>query len=322
MANAATNTFQQFQAVGDREDIEDIIYNVDPTETPALNNAGRGKASAILHEWQTDSLQTASTTNQQVEGFDLASGGTDSVQATTRIGNQTQISEKSVTISGTQESVDKAGRKSELAYQLAKKGKELKRDMEAMFLANIGASAGNSTTARIAGSLLVQIKSNINKDAGGTAPVYTTQPTGTWTDGTQRTFTEAIAKDVIQKTWIAGGNPKTIMVGALGKQAVSAFSGIVELTSIQKQLAGYTIIGAADAYVSDFGTLAVVPNRFQRSSTAFFIDWDYVAVKYLRPFMQTPLATTGDAQKRLMLAEYTFELKNEKACGVAVDLTP
>jgi hypothetical protein len=314
------NTFQQFQAIGVREELSDIIYNISPTETPFLMNAGRGKVSNTFFEWQTDALATAITTNQQIEGDDITSY--DAVTPTVRLGNYCQISRKTVIISETEEVVDKAGRKSEMSYQLAKKGKELKRDMEADLLANKGANAGSTAVARKTGSLLAFLKTNISKDAGGTAPVYSSVPTDVWTDGTQRAFTETILKDVIQQAWTQGGSPATLMVGALGKQAVSGFAGVVELNSEQKRAGQATIIGAADAYVSDFGTLSVIPNRFQRTSSAFVLDWDYVSVDYLRPFKQEPLAKTGDAEKRLLICEYGLRVKNEKALAVAVDLTP
>lgn len=318
--SAIANTFTNFSAIGVREDLSDIIYNISPTETPCLQNAGRGKANQTFFEWQTDSLASASTTNQQIEGDDITAY--DAVTPTVRLGNYCEIARKTVIISGTEEVSVKAGRKSELAYQLAKKGKEMKRDMESSLLANKGAVAGSTSVARQTGSLLAFIKTNINKANDGTAPVYTNIPTDHWTDGTARTLTETILKDVIQQAWIQGAEPKTIMVGALGKQQVSTFPGVVELTKVQTKSGAAQIIGAADAYVSDFGTLATVPNRFQRTSTMFVLDWDFISVDYLRPFMQVPLAKTGDAEKRMLLAEYGLRVKNEKAEGVAVDLTP
>lgn len=310
-----TNTFTRFDAIGVREELSDAIYNISPMDTPFLSNAGRGKVSNTLFEWQTDALATAVTTNQQIEGDDITSFG--AVTPTVRLGNYTQISRKTLIISATEEAVDKAGRKSELSYQLAKLSNELKRDMEADLLANKGANAGSTSVARKTASALAFVKTNISKT--GTAPVYTSIPTDVWTDSSTRTFTEVILKDVIQQCWTQGGSPKTIMLGAFNKQTFSGFSGVVELTAAQKGGMA-TIIGASDTYVSDFGTLMAVPNRFQRTSTCWVLDWDYVSVEYLRPFMQTPLAKTGDAEKRLLLAEYGLRIKNEKAIGVAVDL--
>src|SRR3546814_5816842 len=140
----ATGGFTTYTAVGDREDLTDIIYNISPTDTPFMTSIGRGKAKAVLHELQTDSLAAASTSNAQLEGDDVA-GSTSA--PTTRVHNYCQISRKDVVITGTQEVVDKAGRDSEMAYQPAKRGKELKRDMESTLLANQGEVAGDSTTA-------------------------------------------------------------------------------------------------------------------------------------------------------------------------------
>ena len=318
--NVIGNTFQTYGAVGIREDLSDVIYNISPTSTPFLNSAQRGKAEQTFFEWQTDVLAAASTSNQQVEGDDITSF--DSEVPTVRMGNYTQISRKTLIISDTEEVVNKAGRKSELSYQLAKKGKELKRDMEANLLANLGASAGSSSVARITGSLLAFIKTNIDKAANGVKPVYTNVPTDVWTAGTPRSFTETILKNVIQQCWTSGAEPKVIMVGALGKQAVSAFTGIAAKRMNQTGSEATAIIGAADAYVSDFGTLSVVPNRFQRPSDAFILDYDYIEVDYLRPFKQVPLAKTGDAEKRMLIVEYGLRVKNEQAEGLATDLTP
>lgn len=316
-----TNTFQQFQAIGVREELSDIIYNISPTETPFMQNAGRGKLAQTFFEWQTDALATAVTNNNQVEGDDIASF--DSVTPTVRLGNYAQISRKTVIISDTEEVVDKAGRKSEISYQLAKKGKELKRDMETGLLAAAhGASAGNSTTARVTASLPSFIKTNITKASNGIAPIYTSIPTDIWTDGTQRSFTETLLKDNIQQCWTQGAEPKTIMVGALAKQVASGFAGVVELMSPQSKGGQATIIGAADTYVSDFGNLTVVPNRFQRARDAFVLDWEFISIDYLRPFKQEPLAKTGDAEKRMLIVEYGLRVKNEKALGIITDLTP
>lgn len=314
-----TNTFQQFQAIGVREELSDMIYNISPVETPFQTNAGRGKITNTFFEWQTDALATNVSTNQQIEGDDITSF--DAVTPTVRLGNYAEIARKTVIISATLEATDRAGRDSEIGYQIAKKGKEMKRDMETSLLHNKGANAGSSAAARKTGSLLAFLKTNINKAANGTAPVYTSTPTDVWTDGTARSFTETILKDVIQQCWTNGAEPKTVMVGALGKQAVSGFSGVVELQSNQGK-GQATIIGAADTYVSDFGRLSVIPNRFQRTSTAFVLDWDYLSVDFLRPFTTEQLAKTGDAEKRLLIAEYGLRCKNEKAEGCAVDLTP
>jgi hypothetical protein len=319
------NTFDTFNAKGIRESLSNVIYNISPEETPFMSNIGRENVKNTYFEWQTDSLAAASTTNAQIEGDDVSSY--DSTSATTRIGNYTQVSRKTLILSGTLESVDKAGRRSELAYQLAKRSAELKRDMESIMLCNQkadGGSSGVSTALRKTGSLLAFIKSNTDKGTGGADPSYTTQPNATRTDATDanlRTFTETILKSVIQKVWAAGGTPKILMVGPVNKQRVSGFAGIAEL---RRDVAGNkpgVIIGAADVYVSDFGAVSVVPNRFQRERDAFVLDPEYASVAFLRPFQTVELAKTGDAEKRMILVEWGLKVNTEAAHGLAADLT-
>ena len=319
------NTFDTFAAKGIRESLSNVIYNISPEETPFMSNIGRENVKNTYFEWQTDSLAAASTTNAQIEGDDVSSF--DSTSATTRVGNYTQISNKTVLISGTLEAVDKAGRRSELAYQLAKRSAEIKRDMESTMLTNQAASAGSagvSTALRKTGSLLAFLKTNVDKGTGGVDPVYTSSPSATRTDATAanlRTFTEAILKTVIQKVWASGGSPKLLMVGPVNKARVSGFTGIAE---IRREVTGNrqaTIIGAADVYVSDFGSVSVVPNRFQRERDAFVLDPEYAAVSYLRPFQTVELAKTGDAEKRLITVEYGLKVNTEAAHGLAADLT-
>jgi hypothetical protein len=319
------NTFDTFGAKGIRESLSNVIYNISPEETPFMSNIGRENVKNTFFEWQTDALAAASTTNAQIEGDDVSSY--DSTTATVRVGNYTQVSRKTLILSGTLESVDKAGRRSELAYQLAKRSAELKRDMESIMLTNqaaTGGSAGVSTALRKTGSLLAFIKSNTDKGTTGADPSYTTQPNATRTDATDanlRTFTETILKSVIQKVWAAGGTPKILMVGPVNKQRVSGFAGIAE---IRREVTGNkpgVIIGAADVYVSDFGAVSVVPNRFQRERDAFVLDPEYASVAFLRPFQTVELAKTGDAEKRMILVEWGLKVNTEAAHGLAADLT-
>ena len=311
-------TMTRFDQIGVREDLSNVIYNISPTETPFIRNAGKGKADNTLFEWQTDALATASSSNQQIEGDDITS--IPAATPTVRLQNYTQISRKLVAVSGTARAVDTAGRKDEYNYQLAKVGAELKRDMEKDLLENKAAAAGSTSSARKTGSLLAWLKSNTTRN-GSTAPVYTTIPTDVWTYGTPRAFTEALLKDNLKQVYDNGGSPTTVMVGSFNKQTMSSFTGVVELTSTQKMTGQATIIGAASAYVSDFGTLSIVPNRFQVASTALVLDYDMVEVDYLRPMQNIPLAKTGDADKGMLLAEYGLRVKNEKGLGVVMDLS-
>lgn len=319
-----TNTFLTYSAKGIREDLSNVIYSISPEETPFVSNVGKGSIANVAFDWQTDTLAAAAA-NAQLEGDETAY---EAVTPTVRLQNFAQISRKSVVISGTEEKVNKAGRKSELAYQIAKRGSELKRDIEFVCLSNQGAVSGDSTTARKTGSLSAFLKTNTNFDAttgesltAGADPVYSNIPTAARTDSsTQRAFTEAMLKDVIQQVWTEGGNPQMLMVGPFNKTVVSGFTGIAE-TRIAATSKPTTIIAAADVYVSDFGNLSIVPNRFQRERDAFVLDPEYACVDYLRPMQTMDMAKTGDADKKLMLAEWGVRIKNEKAHGGIFDLT-
>jgi len=308
-------TFTAHTAIGQREDLTDIIYDISPTETPFMSSIGKTKATAVYHEWQTDSLAAATTANAAIEGADATSA---TLSPTVRLGNYTQIIQKTVQVSGTLDTVNKAGRKSEKAYQLAKASAELKRDLETILLANQGRSAGTSTVARKLGSILSWIKTNSDKASDGSDPA--TIGVSTRTDGTVRTFTEALLKTVVSEVFVSGGNPKVLMVGAAGKQKVSSFAGIAAQRYMAPGNTPTTIIGAADVYMSDFSTISVVPNRFMRVRDALIIDPEYAALAYLRPFQTNDLAKTGDSENTQLLAEVTLEVKNEAAHGIVADL--
>lgn len=313
------NTFTRYSAIGIREDLSNVIYNISPEETPFIANISRENVKNTYFEWQTDALAAASASNAALEGDDISSF--QAVTPTARVGNYTQISTKNVIISGTLEAVDKAGRRSELTYQLAKMGAELKRDMESALLANQAAVAGNTTTARRTAGLPAWLTSNTSFGTGGADPTVGSTPTAARTDGTQRAFTETLLKEVVAEVWNSGGTPKMLMVGSFNKQAASAFAGIA--TKFRDVPAGQQaqIVGAADVYVSDFGTINIVPNRFMRARDALIVDPEYASLAILRPIQQTELAKTGDAEKRLMLVEYGLKVSNQAAHGIVADLT-
>ena len=303
-------------AVGQREDLTDVIYNISPTETPFMSSIGKTKATAVYHEWQTDSLAAATTANAAVEGADASDA---TLSPTTRLGNYTQILQKTIKVSGTLDTVNKAGRKSEKAYQLAKASQEIKRDLETIMLSNQGRDAGSSnSTPRKMASLLSWIKTNTDYGSGGADP--TTIGVSTRSDGTQRTFTEALLKTVVAEVFTSGGSPSVLMVGAAGKQKVSSFAGIGATRFNVTGAKPSTIIGAADIYVSDFGNISVVPNRFMRTRDALVLDPEYAAIAYLRPFQTNELAKAGDSDKTQVLVECTLEVKNEAAHGIVADL--
>ena len=313
-----TNTFTTFDAKGIREDLSNIITNIAPEETPYMSNIGRESISNSLFEYQTDTLAAAAA-NKQIEGDDVASF--DAVTATVRLQNYAQISRKTIILSATEEVVNKAGRRSELAYQIAKRSAELKRDQEFTMLNNAVAAAGSTSTARGTASLGAFLKTNIDKASDGTNPSYTTLPSSARTDGTVRTFTETILKNVIQQVWTSGGAPKILMTGPVNKQRVSGFSGIASSRfNINGGEKPATLIGAVDLYVSDFGTVAVIANRFQRERDAWVLDPEYAKMTVLRPYQQVELAKTGDAEKRMLLVEWGHKVLAENAHGLAADL--
>jgi hypothetical protein len=209
-----------------------------------------------------------------------------------------------------------------LAYQLAKRSKELKRDMESTVNSNQVASAGNSSTARTTAGIEAWIKTNSNRGSGGANPSYTTSPTTGATDGTQRTFTEAMLKDVVKQVYTNSvSQPPLLMVGPFNKQTVSAFAGIAASRYQITTPKPGAVIGAADVYVSDFGEISIVPNRFQRERTALAVNPEYVSIATLRNFQQIELAKTGDSEKRELIVEWGLKVNNEAAHGVIADLT-
>ena len=307
-----TNTFDTYDSIGEREDLSDVIYNISPTDTPFLSSAAKTKATAVLHEWQTDSLAAAATDNAVIEGDEAT---LDAITATTRLSNSCQIMDKTIVITGTQEAVDKAGRASEIAYQIAKKAKELKRDLEASLTSNNAEVTGSATAARVAGGLRSWVATN---DVMGTSGTSGGAGNTAATNGTQRAFTESLLKSVIKSVWNAGGNPTMIMVGPFNKQKLSGFTGNSTRFDAGADATLYTSV---DVYASDFGQLQVVPNRFSRDREAWVLDMDFWGVAFLRDFSMHDLAKTGDTEKKQLLLEATLESRNEAASGCVADLT-
>jgi hypothetical protein len=307
------DTLATYQAIGNREDLSDVIYRIDPTDTPFMSGVEREKATAVNHEWQTQALAAAAT-NAVLEGDDAE---TDAVTVTVRTGNICQISDKVARVTGTQRAVDHAGRDDELSYQETLKGLELKRDMEYILCTtNQGKVTGDTTTARKLGTILSWIKDN--ESTAGTAPA--TPGTNSRTTGTQRAFTEAQLKDVLSQIWTEGGKPDIVLTGAFNKQQFSTFVGRASVTEDAKSK---KIVAAVDGYESDFGTLKVVASRFTSTRDVFILQMDMWAVAYLsgRKMVSIPLARTGDSERRQILSEYTLVSRQQKASGIVADLT-
>lgn len=306
------NTFATFSAVGNREDLADAIYNIAPEETPFVSSIGKGKAMSVFPEWQTDTLAAAA--NNKVEQGNSAAVA--ALAATKRTGNRTQISEKTFGVTGTQEVVDKAGRKSEVAYQKAKKMVELKRDIEYAAINNgtaIAASAGVAPQARgLAGWLATN---NSIGAAPGAAPNPDTNTAPV--DGVLRSITEAMLKDVAQKCWEQGGDPSMLFVPGALRAAVSAFTGAA--TKFDKT-EDKTLFATVEVYVGDFGRYSIVNSRHQRARDVFLVDPNQFELLTLRSMKASPLAKTGDSENYMINTEWTLKSKQEAASGAIRDV--
>lgn len=305
-----------------REDLSNIIYDISPVDTPFMSNVGRDTCKNTYFEWQTDALASADTANAQVEG---ATAGDATFVDTTRVANYTQISNKIISVSGTDDAVDNAGMRTQMAYQTAKASKEIKRDMEAILLSNQAGSAGNSSTARYTAGLPTWLITNSQAN-GATVSAMSGSggngyPDTAWTGlAGPVAFTETMLKTAIQQVWEQGGETKMLMVNAYNKTVVSAFAGLAQQRVTYNQVQPLKIIATADVYLGDFGEVAIVPNRFQPGNFAFVIDPEYASVSYLRPFRTFDIAKTGDFNKKEMVVEYGLRIKSEKAHAVIANI--
>lgn len=315
-----TNTVTEHAMVGTREDLADIIFNIAPTETPFLNNIARTKATQVYHEHQTDTLDAAAA-NRAIEGDDPTAK---TFSASTRIGNYCQISEKTVIVSGTSISSDQAGRANELSYQVARRGKELKRDMEFALTRNQASSAGGAGTARSLASVESWLATNKTSCGSGTAQTTPGFSSGTVAAPTDSSVTGTLDKAdidaVIKSCWDNGGEPNILMCNSGTREKISTLSGISTLQTDANVNQKTSLIGSVDFYKSNFGVMTVQPNRFQRDETLLVLDYDMFAVAFLRDIQMYELSKTGDNEKRQMLAEYTLVSRNELGSGKVTDI--
>jgi hypothetical protein len=309
-----SNTLATYAAVGNREDLSDIIYDVTPTETPYLSSMPKGKASSTKHEWLTRSLAAASGSNAVLEGDDAT---TDAANANVRLFNYAQISDKVARVSGTQEVVDKAGMSSVMAREMADKMKELKRDVETSLLADTAYNAGAAGTARVCAGLSTYIKTNIDKDAGGTAAAGT--GADTYTEGTARVLSETSVEACLALAWSNGGSPSKGFLNAFQKRKFASFSGNSTRTSNGD---GKKVVNSVDIYIDPLGNeVSLVPCRHMPTDRIYFVDMEYVKFCPLRNFASWDLAKDGDSVRKQILVEYTQEVCNEKAHAAVYDLT-
>ena len=317
-----TNTYDSYDQVGIREALNNIISDISPTDCPITSNAKKGKVKNRFFEWQQDELAAPDLGNAQIEGDDYEGL---SLTPTVRVGNHVQISAKPVTISETADAVDTAGRAKETGYQLMKKAKELKRDVETITCSNQASLSGNGTTARQTAGLTAWLATNANRGTGGAAGGFNvnTSIVDAATDGTQRQFTEEMLNDVMEQCYINGGQPNLVSVHPTAKRKLSVtLEGIATLERAVNGPGQASVVGATDLYITDFGEVKIAPNRFQRDRDIYMLDMDQISIEYLRPLVQTELAKTGDSTRYLMTQEWGTCVKNEKACGIIADIDP
>ena len=313
MAVAATNTVSNTSGLA--ENFSDIVWDVSPVDTPYLTMAKRINVSARIYQWQEDALDTVAT-NYVQEGDDATF--TTSTQ-TTSLSSPMQISRKTVNISGTLDAVKKYGRKSETAFQLAKAGKSLKRDMEYALVRNQTAVATGTT--RQTGGFECWISSNVTKANDAQGQDYSTRGFSAGTvippqDGSLVTFIEADLKSALGLAWTDGGDPSVILMSSKNKGWFDAFSGVATKYKDVPGKSQGTIVGASDVYISSYGTHYVKLDRYVRDEAVLCIDPDYVGVGILRDIQKTELAATGDGSKWMILAEYGNVILNRDAHSI------
>jgi len=305
-----TNAFDTYSATSDREDLSNIIYNISPMQTPFMSSIGKRSINNVVFDWQTEVLATPVATGE-LEGFELSRSA---AVATTRVSNVAMISKRDATVSGSQESSDPAGKRSEMAHQLAIMSKALKRDMEEALCQKGAKTTGNATTARVTGGFESWITSNDSRGSGGASTGGGAAPT----DGTQRALTETLLKDVLQLCFENGGEPSLAICGPHNKQVISGFTG---RTQARQMIDANTVEASVSIYSSDFGELKIVPSNRSRERSLLLVDPEYAKVCYLRDFKTVDIATIGDAMTKMIIVEYGLEVSNEAAHGVVADLT-
>ena len=320
---APSNTTTTLVSIGNREDLENVIYRVAPEQTPFISNIGTTKAKAIFHEWQTEALAAPSATaSTALEGDDTTNT---SPNLTTRVGNYCQINKKGYGVSGTQEVVDKAGRASEITRQRTLKGLEIKRDLELRVTGNYASVVESGATTRKTAGILAWLVTNVSRGSGGSNGGYSAGIVAAATNGTQRTLTEALVKTVMASCFANGGKPNQAYMGPAHKQQFSAFTGIAEIRKDAPGNKMATIIGGAEIYVSDFGNLALIPHPYGPGVATgqrdlLLVDPDMAAIGTLRGWTDEELSKTGDSEKRQVISEKCLVVKNEMAHGVVADL--
>jgi len=324
MAAAATKTFD---LKGIAEDIEDVIFNIAPMETWALSTLKKKKASNTTHQWLTDTLASPSSTNAQIEGDDASF-----LTAVTAVlySNQTQIARKTVEVSRTADSVKKYGRAETFAYELAKKSKEIKRDVESTILSAQASTAGAAASARVSAGIGAMIAGNRVIAGSGTTTTVPGFATGQWVaadDGTaaaRTALTEPLLVSALEAAWTDGGDPSVVLCGPFQKAKMAGFGGANKYAGFynpQAKAVQGAVVGAVDVYVSSFGTHKIQLSRYMPATKVYCIDPDYASVAFLDNFKFSKLAKTGDGEKGMIVCEFTVVSDNPDAHAQVLGLT-
>lgn len=310
------STIQNVGRVGVREDLDNKIAELFPDDTPFLNAIGRHPVRNTYSEWQTDVLAAPNPANAAVQGDDLVNGAR---APTVRVGNHTQIFTKVVGASTTVEWTNKAGRKSELARELMKSGREIRRDIEMRAVGNYASVAATSTVAGLFGGAQAWLTTNTNRGATGANGGFAAGVVAAAVNGTQRAYTEALLKDVLAKVWAAGGDPRLVITNSTQKAVQSTFPGIAQQrrdTGTKKA----TIVAGADVYVGDFNRIEFVADRFADQRSAVVIDPEFWDMGIGEALSTNDMAVTGLAKRKYLRTECTLRCLNEAASGVVADL--
>lgn len=308
-----TSAYVTYDSTTNRESLSNTIYDISPFDVPIMSAIGKNNVSNRTFDWSTDSLPAVSTSSE-IEGFELTRS---TVAPQTRQTNVTQINKRDATISGSQEAANVAGMASPMALNMAKAAKALKRDMETILSGKQARVDGDDSTptARKTRALEHWIQTNKSVASGYSF----TNATTALTDGTTaRAFTETQLKDVLQACYTSGAEPSLLVVGPYNKRVVSGFAG---RTGTMVNVSLERVQASVSLYASDFGDLKVIPSRFSRDRTALLLDPSYAKVSYYRPFKTIDIATIGDAQSKMIVAEWGLEVGNEAAHGKVADLT-
>ena len=263
-----SNTLQTYQSGNNAEDVTNIVMNIDPADTPLLSLMGESTADATYTQWPIEALSAVDTNNANIEGDDAT---IDASTTPTLVGNYCQLMDKTASVTTTQEAIKKYGVYKEMAKQMAKKSKELKRDMETTMFLNQARVVGAAGTAQKMRSLPSWLTSNVSRGATGANGSATTAAT----DGTQRNFTETLLRGLIVTTITnADELPGYLFAGPANRANVS--SQLTGNSTRFYELNEGTLNASISVYRSDYGPLKIVMDRFQRERDMFLINPEYI----------------------------------------------